>query len=229
MNLLPWTFPQQRNAGPRTRCTLGRRSQRKQLCLSFVGAAALIPAFLIPITTVAKPPAYGLTPVAAARQQIGVTRHYDPAYRRIGYPGGDVPTDRGVCTDVVIRALRRAHGVDLQRAVHLDMRGNFAAYPSKRVWGLARPDPNIDHRRVPNLMVYFERRGYALGVSHEAINYLAGDIVTWDLGAGLTHIGIVSDRGSGSGRPLVIHNIGRGAREEDILFAYRVTGHYRPH
>ncbi|MCW1937295.1 DUF1287 domain-containing protein [Pseudomonas sp. MDMC_285] len=164
--------------------------------------------------------------VLDARKQVGVTLSYDPAYRRLGYPGGDVPMATGVCTDVVIRALRQ-QGLDLQEAVHRDMRGNFSVYPKN--WGLSRPDSNIDHRRVPNLMTWFTRQGWSLPVKQDAAAYRPGDIVTWDLGRGLTHIGIVSDRQAPTATPLVLHNIGRGTQEEDILFAYRITGHYRPH
>ncbi|MFZ5638170.1 MAG: DUF1287 domain-containing protein [Pseudomonadota bacterium] len=163
--------------------------------------------------------------VAAARSQIGVTVVYDPAYVVLPYPGGDVPKDRGVCTDVVIRALR-TQGLDLQHVVHEDMRGNFAKYPQK--WGLRGPDRNIDHRRVPNLQTYFARNGWSLTPSREAADYRAGDLVTWMLPGNLPHIGIVSDRRSYSGTPLILHNIGNGTREDDILFAYAITGHYRP-
>jgi uncharacterized protein len=162
--------------------------------------------------------------VGDARSQVGVTLSYDPVYRQLDYPGGDVPASTGVCTDVVIRALRE-QGLDLQKAVHEDMRAHFSAYPKN--WGLKRPDRNIDHRRVPNLMAWFKRQGMAQKVSDQPADYRAGDIVTWDLGGGLTHIGIVSDRASPAGVPLVLHNIGRGAQEEDILFGYRITGHYR--
>ncbi|CAH0255950.1 hypothetical protein SRABI70_03087 [Pseudomonas sp. Bi70] len=162
--------------------------------------------------------------VSGAREQVGVTLSYDPAYRRIAYPGGDVPMDTGVCTDVVIRALR-LQGLDLQKAVHEDMLANFPAYPKH--WGLSRPDSNIDHRRVPNLMTWLRRQGMALAVTREAGAYRAGDIVTWDLGRGQTHIGIVSDRLSAAGEPLILHNIGAGTREEAILFRFPVTGHYR--
>ena len=162
--------------------------------------------------------------VQAARSQVGVTLGYDPVYRRLDYPGGDVPLATGVCTDVLIRALRQ-QGLDLQQAVHEDMRAHFSAYP--RNWGLQRPDRNIDHRRVPNLMTWFQRQGMALKVSDKPADYRAGDIVTWDLGRGLTHIGIVSDRTSPAGVPLVLHNIGRGTQEEDILFGFAITGHYR--
>lgn len=162
--------------------------------------------------------------VEAARTQVGVTLGYDPAYRRIAYPGGDVPLATGVCTDVVIRALR-AQGLDLQQRVHEDMRRHFSAYP--RHWGLKRPDPNIDHRRVPNLMTWFDRQGLSLKVGQAAADYQPGDIVTWDLGRGLQHIGIISDRRSREGTPLALHNIGQGTREEDILFRWPILGHYR--
>jgi uncharacterized protein YijF (DUF1287 family) len=163
--------------------------------------------------------------VAAARAQVGVTLIYDPSYQQIAYPMGDVPIARGVCSDVVIRAFR-ALGVDLQQELHRDMKRHFAAYPKH--WGLAKPDRNIDHRRVPNLATWFKRQGYALPVSQDAATYMPGDIVTWILGGGQPHIGIVSDRRSEDGaRPLVIHNIGWGAREEDALFEYRITGHFR--
>ncbi|YCH23485.1 DUF1287 domain-containing protein [Pseudomonas sp. D1-3] len=162
--------------------------------------------------------------VNGARQQVGVTLSYDPAYRRIAYPGGDVPMATGVCTDVVIRALR-LQGLDLQKAVHEDMAANFSTYPKQ--WGLKRPDRNIDHRRVPNLMTWFRRQGMALQISRQAADYRAGDIVTWDLGRGQTHIGIVSDRLSAAGEPLILHNIGAGTREEAILFRFPVIGHYR--
>ena len=162
--------------------------------------------------------------VASAREQIGVTVSYDPAYQKLNYPGGDVPKKTGVCSDVVIRAVRE-QGLDLQKAVHEDMIRNFAAYPQK--WGLRKPDANIDHRRVPNLMTFFSRQGYGHPTDRNVENYAAGDIVAWDLGSGVTHIGIVSDRRSTNHTPLVIHNIGRGTQEEDILLQYRIIGHYR--
>lgn len=166
--------------------------------------------------------------VNAARLQLGVTVVYDGSYRVLAYPGGDVPIERGVCTDVIVRAMRVARSLDLQQLVHEDMRAHFQDYPSRRRWGLTRPDRNIDHRRVPNLMTYFQRAGYARPVSAHAADYLPGDLVTWDLGGGIPHIGIVSDRKAGTGTPLVIHNIGAGAREEDALFRHAITGHYRP-
>ncbi len=159
----------------------------------------------------------------AAAAQIGVTTGYDGRYRRIAYPGGDVPIETGVCTDVLVRAFR-AQGIDLQQRVHEDMRRDFAAYP--RHWGLTRPDRHIDHRRVPNLETYFGRHGEVLAASRDPTDYAAGDIVSWRLDSGLPHIGIVSARRV-DGRPLVIHNIGAGTQEEDVLFAWRVVGHWR--
>ncbi len=133
--------------------------------------------------------------------------------------------ERGVCSDVVIRAFR-AVGVDLQRDVHRDMARHFAAYP--RICGVSAPDSNIDHRRVPNLVTWFARKGYALGVRDDPAEYQSGDVFAWVLGNGRPHVGIVSDRRSGDGaRPLVIHNMGWGTREEDVLFDYRITGHFR--
>jgi uncharacterized protein YijF (DUF1287 family) len=161
----------------------------------------------------------------AARTQIGVTITYDPAYAALAFPGGDLPRDRGVCTDVVIRALRDAWGIDLQLAVHRDMTAHFAAYPP--LWGLTRPDRNIDHRRVPNLQTLLTRIGADLPLTDGPTPYLPGDIITWTLPGNLSHIGIVSDRRTEDGVPLVLHNIGAGAHEEDILFTYPMTGHYR--
>lgn len=172
-------------------------------------------------------PDWGTRLVEAAREQIGVTTLYDPTYTRLAYPGGDVEPERGVCTDVVIRAYRRAFDLDLQELVHEDMRVNFAAYP--KAWGLKAPDRNIDHRRVPNLAVYFERRGAALPVSQDPADYRPGDLVAQMLPGNLSHIAIVSSNHSTvvPTRRLVIHNIGGGAREEDTLFAFRQTGHFR--
>lgn len=162
--------------------------------------------------------------LAAARSQIGVTLAYDPAYVSLKYPGGDVPLKTGVCSDVVIRALRTV-GLDLQRAVHEDMSAHFSLYPQK--WGLKKPDRNIDHRRVPNLMTYLQRKHVHMGEKLRiAGTYTPGDIVAWDLGNGQLHIGIVSDKKIRD-VPLIIHNIGAGAQEEDLLFKYRVIGHYR--
>ena len=142
-----------------------------------------------------------------------------------GYPGGDVPLSRGVCTDVVIRALR-ALGLDLQRAVHEDMKSHFSAYPKK--WGLKRPDTNIDHRRVPNLCTFFTRCGWALPITDNPADYLPGDLVTCTVGGNLPHIMIVSDMKNSQGEPLIIHNIGMGTQEEEGLFVFPITGHFRP-
>lgn len=149
---------------------------------------------------------------------------YDPAYYSIEYPNGDIPANRGVCTDVVIRAYR-ALGIDLQREVHEDMVAHFELYPS--IWGLSRPDRNIDHRRVPNLMRFFERYGAEKAITTSSADFLPGDIVCWNLGGGVTHIGILVQNSSNTGsRPLVVHNIGGGQVLEDCLFDFRIIGHY---
>lgn len=158
--------------------------------------------------------------VQSARSQIGKTVRYDPAYTALAYPMGDVPLEKGVCTDVVIRALREQN-MDLQQLVHQDMRQNFSVYPKR--WGLKRPDVNIDHRRVLNLITFFTRQGWAV----QDKTFRAGDIVTWELnGNRLPHIGIVSDRKKGN-IPLIIHNIGAGTQEEDVLYKHKITGHFR--
>jgi uncharacterized protein YijF (DUF1287 family) len=164
--------------------------------------------------------------IAAARAQIGVTTIYDPAFVKLVYPGGDLSPERGVCTDVIVRAYRDAFGIDLQELVHQDMLASFKSYPV--VWGLKAPDASIDHRRVLNLKVFFRRKGRELPVSHSPVDYASGDLVTQELPGGLPHIVIVSNVRSPDGaRPLVIHNIGQGTRIEDTLFVYRITGHYR--
>ena len=163
--------------------------------------------------------------VEAARSQVGRTVTYDPAYVRLAYPGGDVPVEKGVCTDVAIRALRDSLKMDLQKLVHEDMTAAFAQYP--RTWGLSRPDPNIDHRRVPNLMRFFDRSGWSQPVTANKEDYQPGDLVTCTVGSGRPHIMVVSDRLTPAGVLLVIHNIGRGAREEDSLFSFPITGHFR--
>jgi len=165
--------------------------------------------------------------VAAAIERTHHSVRYVSDYVRIPYPGGDVPADTGVCTDEVIRSYR-AVGVDLQKEVHEDMVQNFAAYPNKRRWLLARPDSNIDHRRVPNLMVFFQRKGRSLPVTDRVGDYSPGDLVTWDLGGNVPHIGIVVDQKSPwSGRLLIVHNIGQGPKMEDVLFNWKIIGHYR--
>ncbi len=150
---------------------------------------------------------------------------YDPTYRVIAYPNGDVPADKGVCTDVVIRAYRKL-GIDLQKEVHEDIKINFDKYPKS--WGLSRPDKNIDHRRVPNLMTFFTRHGTGKKITDNPQDYHPGDIVCWNLGGALTHIGIVTRKKSSDGqRYLMVHNIGGGQVLEDCLFSYRIIGHYQ--
>ncbi|MEO8026395.1 MAG: DUF1287 domain-containing protein [Bryobacteraceae bacterium] len=162
---------------------------------------------------------------AAAVERTHHIVRYEAAYVRIAYPGGDVPAATGVCSDEVIRAYR-ALGVDLQKEVHEDMMGNFAAYP--RRWDPVRPDSNIDHRRVPNLGAFFARKGEALAITRRAEDYLPGDLVTWDLGGNVPHIGMVVDKKlAPHGRLLLVHNIGRGPQMEDVLFHWKITGHYR--
>jgi uncharacterized protein len=163
---------------------------------------------------------------AAAIERTHHTVRYDPAYVRIPYPNGDVSGDTGVCTDEVIRAYR-AVGVDLQKEVHEDLVANFSAYPNQRRWQLAHPDTNIDHRRVPNLMVFFSRKGESLPITARAADFSPGDLVTWDLGGNVPHIGIVVDQRAASGQYMLVHNIGQGPKMEDVLFNWRITGHYR--
>jgi uncharacterized protein len=150
---------------------------------------------------------------------------YDPSYFVIGYPNGDVPADRGVCTDVIIRAYRKL-GIDLQKEVHEDMAANFSLYPQR--WGLKKTDTNIDHRRVPNLMTFFSRKGEILPITLKAEDYSPGDIVCWDLGGGITHIGLVVNKKSDDGKHyLIVHNIGAGQVLADCLFDFQIIGHYR--
>lgn len=159
----------------------------------------------------------------AALERTQHSVRYRPDYVRIPYPAGDVPAETGVCTDEVIRSYR-AVGIDLQKEVHEDMVRNFGAYPHGRQ---RHPDSNIDHRRVPNLMVFFSRHGTQLPTSGDSRDYSPGDIVAWDLGGGITHIGIVVDRKGGSGNYMIVHNIGRGPRMEDVLFDWTIIGHYQ--
>jgi uncharacterized protein YijF (DUF1287 family) len=165
--------------------------------------------------------------VAAARTQVGITTYYDPAYVSLKYPDGDLPRERGVCTDVVIRALRDAIQQDLQKLVHLDMKTNFSKYP--KIWGLKNPDHNIDHRRVPNLMTFFKRHHTSLPIpkADDYSAYLPGDLVTCTVPPNLPHIMIVSDKKTSDGRPLIIHNIGAGTKEEDRIEDFPITGHFR--
>ena len=176
-------------------------------------------------------PAIAVNPISSgdkvaldAKKQIGVTISYDPTYRKLDFPRGDVPQETGVCTDVVVRAYR-LQNIDLQQLLNVDMKANFSAYP--KTWGLKSTDKNIDHRRVPNIETYFERHGQSLSMTDES-SFKAGDIVSWRLpNSNLPHIGIVSDKSASDGTPLIIHNIGRGTQEENILFAYPIYGHYR--
>jgi hypothetical protein len=171
---------------------------------------------------------YAQSGIALSNAALELTRDkviYDPSYYSMSYPNGDVPSDKGVCTDIIIRAFRKLD-IDLQKEVHEDMKNNFSAYPKD--WGLKSTDRNIDHRRVPNLMKYFERQGASLPISNNSKDYKPGDVVSWKLQNGMTHIGIVVDRKSNDGkRPMIVHNIGAGQVVEDCLFSFKITGHYR--
>lgn len=163
--------------------------------------------------------------VSAAKERTKHDVTYDGSYVRIAYPNGDVPENKGVCTDVVIRSYRKV-GIDLQVEVHRDMKTHFNLYP--KIWGLSKPDPNIDHRRVPNLQVFFKRKGRELPISRRAEDYRPGDLVTWMLPGNLPHIGIVVDKKTWHRkRYLIAHNIGRGPKLDDALFDFPITGHYR--
>ena len=159
-----------------------------------------------------------------AKKQIGITTSYDPTYRKLDFPRGDVPINTGVCTDVIIRAYR-LQNIDLQQLLNHDMKSNWSSYP--KTWGLKSTDKNIDHRRVPNLEVFFARHGQSLSITDKS-SFQAGDVVTWRLPNGnLPHTGIVSDKAAADGTPLIIHNIGRGTQEENILFTYPIAKHFR--
>src|SRR5882724_8678866 len=164
--------------------------------------------------------------IDGAVDQVGKTTGYDPSYQKIEYPSGDVPIETGVCSDVIVRAFRKG-GIDLQKDLHEDMKDNFSAYPTR--WGLKVTDANIDHRRVPNLQTYFARKGKSLATDGGAETFLPGDLVTWDLQLGGTeHIGMVVNVWyKPTQRYLIVHNIGAGTRMEDVLFAWKITGHYR--
>ncbi len=163
--------------------------------------------------------------VEAAVAQEGVTKSYDPSYVTLDYPNGDVAIETGVCSDVIVRAFRKV-GIDLQKEVHEDMRNARSIYPTR--WGATAIDSSIDHRRVLNLMTYFDRQGKSLTISREAKDYLPGDIVAWDLGGGIDHIGIITNRWDlKEQRYLIVHNIGAGTKVEDRLFDWQITGHYR--
>jgi hypothetical protein len=194
------------------------------------GAGFVVPPFgrlrALAQVRLAEPQPWALKLIAAAEAQIGQTVVYDPAYAKIAYPMGDISRAHGVCTDVIIRAYRDAFDLDLQRLVHEDMQRNFAAYP--QLWGLQRPDANIDHRRVPNLKTFLTLRGARLVVGERAGDFHPGDLVTQMLPGNLPHIAIVTHRPNGDrSRPLMVHNIGRGAQAEDTLFAFAITGQFR--
>jgi uncharacterized protein len=183
-----------------------------------------LPFFLATLQLCAQPDFYAQladSAILLTRQKVD----YDPAYFRISYPNGDVPPDKGVCTDVIVRCYRKFR-IDLQKEVHEDMKSNFSKYPHS--WGLKQPDKNIDHRRVPNLMTFFSRHGQIKSISSNAKDYLPGDIVCWNLGGGITHIGIMANKRSADGkRNLVVHNVGNGQVLEDFLFTNKIIGHYR--
>jgi hypothetical protein len=161
---------------------------------------------------------------AAAEMRAAEPTRYDPSYRPLAFPGGDVPADTGVCTDLVVRALRDV-GIDLQARVHADMASAFADYP--QLWGVSEADPSIDHRRVPNLMVYLARHGRVLPISTDGADYRPGEIITWHLGLGTTHIGIVSrGRDPVTGRPLIAHHVGGQPTVDDVLFDWRIIGRF---
>lgn len=208
------------------------------ICLSLISAASCQRQYVtqkgvvvvIPPTSVAKPLPANSSPqliqlVDAAVEQTKITTGYDPSYVRLDYPNGDVASETGVCSDVVVRAFRKA-GIDLQKEVHDDMTLAFAQYPKK--WGARGTDTNIDHRRVLNLDTYFERKGKSLPITDNRADYLPGDVVAWDLGDGLDHIGILTNLSSEADQHyLIVHNMGAGARAEDVLMAWKIIGHYR--
>ncbi len=186
---------------------------------------------IVVLSIVLMSPVFAASPISSgdklaldAKKQIGVTVSYDPTYRKLDFPRGDVAQDTGVCTDVVVRAYR-LQNIDLQQLINVDMKSDFSVYP--KTWGLKSTDKNIDHRRVPNIETYFKRNGQSLSITDKD-SFLAGDVVSWRLPeSNLPHIGIVSDKLATDGTPLIIHNIGRGTQEENILFAYPIHGHYR--
>jgi uncharacterized protein YijF (DUF1287 family) len=204
---------------------LGRRQVRMKATITALLVLVSVIAISRPVPSQSRSDDFASRLVDAAMERLSHAVTYDGSYRRLAYPGGDVPDDIGVCTDLVVRAYRIVE-IDLQQAVHEDMDSDFDAYP--QLWGLGGPDPNIDHRRVPNLQIFFARRGVVLTTSLDAEHYAPGDLVTWMLRGNLPHIGIVVARRSTDGRrPLVVHNIGAGPKLEDALFDFPITGHYR--
>ena len=193
--------------------------------VNYIKFSALLIGFLISGMTFSQATVeeVSLSDAALALTEQQVT--YDPSYFSIAYPNGDVPSDKGVCTDVVIRAYRKK-GIDLQKEVHIDMKANFSVYP--KLWGLKTTDKNIDHRRVPNLMTFFKRKGKEKPITNNPEDYVSGDIVCWNLGGAITHIGIVVDKKSRDGqRNLIVHNIGGGQVLQDCLFDFKIIGHYQ--
>lgn len=163
----------------------------------------------------------------AAISIVDASIDYDPAYFSIKYPNGDVPKNKGVCTDVIIRAYRKLN-IDLQKEVHNDIKANFSKYPNLKKWGLKNPDTNIDHRRVPNLEVFFARKGQKLVISNNPDDYKTGELVTWMIGKKYPHIGIITNKKSPDGkRPMIVHNVGNGQLLEDCLFDYEIVGHFK--
>lgn len=199
------------------------------LCLALLTGTGRADPQALAAAALARLPADDSFATRLCQAALDRTRHpvrYDGAYVRIAYPGGDVPADTGVCTDVVIRSLR-VLGFDLQQLVHEDMRRHFAAYPKQ--WGLKQPDTNIDHRRVPNLQTFFRRRGAALPVSDQPANYRPGDLITCTVAGRLPHIAIVVPAPDGGPVPWIVHNIGQGPKLENRLFEFPLSGHYRWH
>jgi uncharacterized protein YijF (DUF1287 family) len=213
-NGIPWIMPIDRT----------RRSALFSLAAALIAVDATAQTNIVPSIG---HPEFLKQLVAAAVERTHHSVRYDPAYVKIPYPGGDVPAETGGCSDEVVRAYR-AVGVDLQKEVHEDMLRDFSAYPGKWKWLSGHPDANIDHRRVPNLMVFFSHKGETLKITNRAEDYSPGDLVTWDLGGNVPHIGIVVDRKSWvSGRYMIVHNIGQGPKMEDVLFDWKIIGHYR--
>ncbi|MEO9912629.1 MAG: DUF1287 domain-containing protein [Parasphingorhabdus sp.] len=202
-----------------TACQIAKMTVSRRDIIGLAGIGLLSATPLL-----ARPSSRATRLVSAARKQIGVTTVYSQAYHGISYPNGDFPRNSGACTDVIVRAYRDGLDLDLQKLIHLDMKKAFSAYP--KIWGLKTTDRSIDHRRVPNMRKFFQRQGAVQPFSKEPHDWLPGDLVTSIIGGKLAHCGIVSDRKKGD-RPLLIHNVGRGTREEDRLFAWPITGHYR--
>ena len=202
----------------------GRYSQLGKMKKLIIFALLVIPVFVSAYRQT-EPTDFSKKLIQAAIERTKHIVRYDGSYRKIRYPNGDVPDNVGVCTDVVIRSYRKL-GIDLQNDIHDDMKENFGKYP--KLWGLSKPDTNIDHRRVPNLRTLFKRKGIVLLATDKPNDYVAGDLVTWIVAGNLPHIGIVVNRRSRDGkRPLIVHNIGQGPQMEDMLFEYPITGHYR--